>query len=79
MLGVEQDFENQLEKELRYYIDPIYYTVPDLIGLTKSKVPVVWSGQYNYVYLGTGNTVVEQSPSAGEKIKEGSTIVLYMG
>ncbi len=79
LLGIKKDYDNQLEKEHRWYIDPFYYKVPDLIGMTKSEIPKVWSGEYNYVYLGNGNKVIEQSPAAGEKIKQGNTIILYMG
>ncbi len=79
ILGIKPDYENQLTKEHRWYIDPFYYTVPNLIGKSIKDIPKVYSGEYNYIYLGEGNTVVEQSPSSGEKIKEGSTIILYMG
>ncbi len=76
-LGIQTDYENQLEKELRYYIDPITYTVPNLIGQSSTT----YTKNYNisYVVLGNGNTIIEQSPSAGEKIAEGGTIVLYTG
>jgi len=34
---------------------------------------------YNYVFYGDGDTVIYQSPDQGEKIKEGDSIMLYMG
>ncbi|MGM9970039.1 MAG: PASTA domain-containing protein [Anaeroplasma sp.] len=34
---------------------------------------------YNYVFYGDGDTVIYQSPDVGEKIKEGDSIMLYMG
>ncbi len=77
LLGIKTDYENQLEKELRYYIDPVTYTVPNLIGQSSTT----YTKNYNvsYVVLGNGSTIIEQSPSAGEKIAEGGTIVLYTG
>ena len=32
LMKVEQDFENQIDKEYRYYIDRFYYDVPNLRG-----------------------------------------------
>ena len=38
LMKVEQDFENQIDKEYRYYIDRFYYDVPNLIGKTKKAL-----------------------------------------
>ena len=43
-MKVEQDFENQIDKEYRYYIDRFYYDVPNLIGKTKKALAT----PYNY-------------------------------
>lgn len=66
-----------MEKTIRYYIDSIYYTVPNFIG--QSSVTYTKNYNINYVVLGNGNTIIEQSPAAGEKIAEGGTIILYTG
>ena len=36
-MKVEQDFENQIDKEYRYYIDRFYYDVPNLRGKQKRR------------------------------------------
>ena len=34
---------------------------------------------YKYIFYGEGNTVIYQSPNPGERIKEGDTIMFYLG
>jgi stage V sporulation protein D (sporulation-specific penicillin-binding protein) len=68
--------KNQIEKELTWQDTPMI-EMPDLIGLTRKEL------QQQLVNLkldidGEGNTVVKQIPSPGVKIKEGSTIRVYM-
>lgn len=68
--------KNQIEKELTWQDTPMI-EMPDLIGLTKKQL------QQQLVNLkldidGEGDTVVKQIPSPGVKIKEGSTIRVYM-
>ena len=77
LMKVEQDFENQIDKEYRYYIDRFYYDVPNLIGKTKKALATPYN--YKYLYVGNGNTVIDQEPKYGEKIPEGGTIILYLG
>ncbi len=77
VLGIERDFENQIEKEIRFYIDEPYYTVPNLIGVNKSKI--IPTGGYTYLFIGSGSKVIAQNPNAGERIKEGGTVVCYLG
>lgn len=76
-LGVERDYENQIEKNLRWFLDTPTYKVPNYLGLNKSEIKA--SQYFKYAYYGEGTTVIYQSPSEGEKIKEGDTIMLYMG
>lgn len=76
-LGVKRDYEHQIEKNLRWFLDTPTYKVENYIGKTKKEIKA--SSFYNYVFYGEGNTVIYQSPEAGEKIKEGDTIMLYMG
>ncbi len=75
-LGIKKDLENQIDKEYRYYIDKFYYEIPNFIGMTKKSIKS--SPYYKYVYIGEGNTVIDQSPNAGEKVQEGGTILLYL-
>ena len=76
-LGIERDYENQIEKNLRWFLDTPTYKVDNYIGKTKKEIKNTQF--YNYVYYGDGDTVIYQSPDQGEKIKEGDTIMLYMG
>ena len=76
-LGIDRDYENQIEKNLRWFLDTPTYKVDNYIGKTKKEIKNTQF--YNYVYYGDGNTVIYQSPNQGEKIKEGDTIMLYMG
>ncbi len=76
-LGVERDYENQIEKNLRWFLDTPTYKVDNYIGKTKKEIK--GSSFYNYVFYGDGNQVIYQSPDAGEKIKEGDSILLYLG
>ena len=76
ILGVKKDYKNQIEKELRWFIDTPYYNVPNFISLDKSKIKT--SPYYNYLYIGNGNIVIDQEPAYGERIPEGGTIILYL-
>ena len=77
LLNIKKDYKNQIEKELRWFIDTPYYTVPNFINITKSKIKP--SPYYKYLYIGNGNIVIDQEPSYGERIPEGGTIILYLG
>ena len=69
--------EGAIEK-VKQWDDPIYYTVPNVIGksvkeATKELYPL------EIEYSGTGDKVVEQSPSAGEKVTSTSKVRLLLG
>ena len=69
--------EGAIEK-VKQWDDPIYYTVPNVIGksvkeATKELYPL------EIEYSGTGDTVLEQSPSAGEKVTSTSKVRLLLG
>lgn len=51
--------------------------MPNLIGETKKEM---MNDQYNLKLdvSGSGNKVIRQSPEAGVKVEEGSTIRVYM-
>ncbi len=75
-LGIERDYTNQISKEVRWGLDTKTYEVPNLIGQNKKSIKA--SHYYNYVYMGSGDLVVDQSPQAGEKVLEGGTIIVYL-
>lgn len=69
--------EGAIEK-VKQWDDPIYYTVPNVIGMsvkeaTKALYPL------DVEYTGTGNKVIEQSPSANEKVESTSKVRLLLG
>jgi stage V sporulation protein D (sporulation-specific penicillin-binding protein) len=73
-MGVEPR-KDQIEKEIKWPDRPLI-TLPDLTGLTKLEI----TEQLLNLKIdasGEGNVVVRQSPEAGAKVKEGSTIRLY--
>lgn len=76
-LNIPRDYENQIEKNLRWFLDTPTYKVPNYIGKTKKEIKQ--NQFYKYQFYGEGNTVIYQSPNEGEKIKEGDTIMLYLG
>ncbi|SEN29268.1 stage V sporulation protein D (sporulation-specific penicillin-binding protein) [Mesobacillus persicus] len=69
--------KEQVEKELTWLDTPMI-EVPDLLGLTKSEIRQMFVN-LQIDSSGVGTKVVKQSPSAGVKVKEGSTIRIYLG
>ena len=65
------------EKKYQWY-DKKYYTVGDVIGLTKKEASSLLK-EFTIFYSGTGNTVIGQSPEAGTRIGEGESVRLYLG
>ena len=68
--------KDQLEKE-RGWDEPRVIEVPNLIGMTKKDL----QEQFFDLKLdvsGEGDVIVEQSPEPGVKVKEGSTIRIYL-
>ena len=77
---VNMDFHSRFSaksKEYRYYIDEKYYTVEDYIGLMKEAIPKNY--YYKLLIIGEGNKVIDQAPSAGTLVKEGGTVIIYLG
>lgn len=65
-------------------IDPVYKwgedtfsVVPNVIGMTPSEATKALS-KFKVEYTGEGDKVVEQSPTAGESVADGSTIRLLL-
>ena len=57
-LGIDRDYENQIEKNLRWFLDTPTYKVDNYIGKTKKEIKNTQF--YNYVYYGDGDTVIYQ-------------------
>ena len=77
LLNVKKDYKNQLEKELRWYIDTPYHNVPNFMNMNKSKIKT--SPYYKYLYIGNGNTVIIQEHASSECTPDGGIISLYCG
>ena len=65
-------------------IDPVYQwdtdtfsVVPNVIGMTPKEATKALS-KFKVEYTGDGDKVVEQSPTAGESVADGSTIRLLL-
>ncbi|WP_313798767.1 stage V sporulation protein D [Cytobacillus sp.] len=73
-MGVEPR-KDQLPKKYKWSDVPMI-EVPDLVGITKQELGELFIN-LKIDASGTGNKVVKQTPEAGIKLKEGSTIRLY--
>jgi stage V sporulation protein D (sporulation-specific penicillin-binding protein) len=75
-LGIEKR-QGGIEKELVWPEQPLQ-EVPDLKGLTMEELQQQLE-HFKLDISGKGNKVITQSPQAGEKVKEGSIIRIYLG
>lgn len=75
-LGVKKR-QDQLEKELTWPDTPLI-KVPDLVGRTKDEIRQ-YMVNLKIDSSGNGDYVIDQAPEAGVKVKEGSTIRLFLG
>ena len=58
------------------WMDTKTYIVDNYIGQNKNKVK---SEHFKFEFVGEGDHVIDQLPKMGEKIEEGSTIVIMLG
>ncbi|ASS91654.1 MAG: stage V sporulation protein D [Bacillaceae bacterium] len=75
-LGVKPRTKQMEKKET--WLDEKFVTVPDVLGLSKQEL----AEQLVNLKLdvnGDGKVVVQQSPKAGVKVKEGSTVRILLG
>jgi len=75
-LGVKPRTKQMEKKET--WLDEKFVTVPDVLGLSKQEL----AEQFVNLKLdvnGDGKVVVQQSPKAGVKVKEGSTVRILLG
>ena len=69
--------EGGLEKE-KAWNDPVMVAIPDLTGLSIEELRTQLVS-LKLDIAGKGDKVVKQSPEPGTKVKEGSTIRIYLG
>ncbi len=69
--------DNQKEKDYEW-MDKKYYEVPNVIGMTQKEAKKYLTG-FEIEYVGEGDIVVSQTPSAGTRYYETGTIKLLMG
>lgn len=70
--------KNQLEKKRAWNEEPLL-KVPNLVGQSKDELKTSLYTGLKLDSEGSGDVVVSQSPDPGEKLKEGSTIRIYLG
>ncbi len=69
--------EGGLSKDLEWTDIPLY-KVKNVVGMSKDKAKKKLE-KFDVVFSGNGSKIVSQSPSAGTKIEEGSTVRLMLG
>ncbi len=74
-LGIEKR-EGSTEKKYNYN-DKKYIDVANVVGMDKNEA-IKNLKSFKVEYTGTGNKVIYQSPSAGERILEGETVRLLL-
>ncbi|MCI9435174.1 MAG: stage V sporulation protein D [Bacilli bacterium] len=74
-LGIEKR-EGSTEKKYNYN-DKKYVDVANVVGMDKNEA-IKSLKSFKVEYTGTGNKVIYQSPSAGERILEGETVRLLL-
>lgn len=67
--GVEKDYE---------WSDKIYYEVPDVVGKTPEEAKKLLE-HFSIEYSGSGDVIISQSPEAGTRLEDGSTVKLMLG
>jgi len=75
-LDIERQ-EDAIEKT-KYWDDPVYYNLPDVIGLTKKEAQKALY-YYNVEYSGYGDYVIEMSPNPNTRLEAGNTVRLLLG
>ncbi len=74
-LGIEKQ-ENAMPKDLEW-TDKVTYEVPNVVGKSVDEAKKLLSN-FTIEYSGTGETVVEQSPKAKEKLEDQGTVRLLL-
>ena len=67
--GVEKDYE---------WTDKVYYEVADVVGKTPKEAKELLE-HFTIEYSGSGEKIISQSPGAGTRLEDGSTVKLMLG
>lgn len=76
VLDIEPDTEG-IERVYELW-DTKYYSVPNVIGMTKKEAKKAIGINLQVEYSGTGEKVIHQSPEAGSYVKQNGTIKLML-
>ena len=76
ILGIEKDYD--VKDKVYNWNDVKYYDVPNVVGMTKEDAIKILK-KFKITYTGSGKYIKDQSPSDGERIKEGASIRLLLG
>ncbi len=77
ILGVEKQTDEQIDLDYRWYIDTRYVAVDSFVGKEVKSIKGYNYPSYMFKIIGDGSTVRTQIPASGERIPEGSTVILY--
>lgn len=74
IMGVEKQ-ENGIPLLPRYWVDKFVYKVDNYVGLKRKQITV--NPYYQFRIEGNGDTIIAQSPEAGEYILQDGFVILY--
>lgn len=75
-LGIEKQ-EGGVEKDWEW-TDKVYYEVADVVGKTPKEAKELLE-HFSIEYSGSGEKIISQSPIAGTRLEDGSTVKLMLG
>ena len=75
-LGIEKQVGG-VEKD-REWSDKVYYEVADVVGKTPDEAKKLLE-HFTIEYSGSGEKIISQSPNAGTRLEDGSTVKLMLG
>ena len=75
-LGIEKQ-EGGVEKDYEW-TDKVYYKVKNVVGKSKDEAKELLE-HFSIEYSGSGDMIISQSPSAGTRLEDGSTVKLMLG
>lgn len=64
-----------IERDARWWVDKFLYVVDDYVG--KKTKTITFHPHYKFKIYGDGDTIIAQSPEAGEKIVQDGYVILY--
>ena len=75
-LGIEKQ-EGGVEKDYEW-TDKVYYKVKNVVGKSKDEAKELLE-HFSIEYSGSGDMIISQSPKAGTRLEDGSTVKLMLG